>query len=348
MLVLTADHRRAAVREGLAPGVERRRPRHRTGSAVGPQRRASARLPTRRSDRRQRVRRPRSARRTSRTGPALTSRACSRTRSATRGPARRRVPWSYALAGRRGRRSRRHLVRASGRQACTGARARSGGRATVFDIVRALLARALPAAVTRAAASIEAHFDCEGFEHIDAAHRGGPGHDPRPAAPRRLRLRRRLARDARRTAPLVVVEPVEPPELFEWFAATRRRSGWRWSPLGRRRRGRRAAGAAREPGRVPPVRPRPRRRRRRGRVLRRARRRCPAGPATLALRTGRHAAARRRVSSRPAAGTSGRILAAARHAAHGPVPRATSRGSPAELARPVRGARSAPPPSSGT
>ena len=69
----------------------------------------------------------------------------------------------------------------------------------------------------------------------------------------------------------VVAEPLEPPELFEWFVATRDQLGMR----GDRARSP-TAGAdvlralARQRGRVPALRPRPHRRRCRGRVLRRA------------------------------------------------------------------------------
>ena len=54
----------------------------------------------------------------------------------------------------------------------------------------------------------------------------------------------------------VVVEPLEPPELFEWFADLRKDLGMTVVPLGPEAGTRRDAGAARQPGRVPAVRPR--------------------------------------------------------------------------------------------
>ena len=69
--------------------------------------------------------------------------------------------------------------------------------------------------------------------------------------------------------PAVVVEAVEPPELFEWFADVRRAIGMEVIPLGPDRGHRRDPGPPREPGGVPARRPRHRGRRHGGRVLRR-------------------------------------------------------------------------------
>jgi KDO2-lipid IV(A) lauroyltransferase len=73
-------------------------------------------------------------------------------------------------------------------------------------------------------ATIESHFECEGFEHVERAAADGRGtivalphlgnYD---FAGRWLALRG--------YPPLVVAEPVEPPELFNWFADTRRDLG---------------------------------------------------------------------------------------------------------------------------
>ena len=68
----------------------------------------------------------------------------------------------------------------------------------------------------------------------------------------------------------VVAEPVEPPELFEWFVETRRRLGMRVIALSPSAGGRGARARCRRTKRVPALRPRPHRRRCRGRVLRRA------------------------------------------------------------------------------
>jgi KDO2-lipid IV(A) lauroyltransferase len=73
-------------------------------------------------------------------------------------------------------------------------------------------------------ATVEAHFECEGFEHLEqAAERGNgtilalPHLGNYDYAGRWLTLQG--------FPPLVVAEPVEPPELFDWFAGTRRRLG---------------------------------------------------------------------------------------------------------------------------
>jgi phosphatidylinositol dimannoside acyltransferase len=74
------------------------------------------------------------------------------------------------------------------------------------------------------AETIEAHFECEGFEHIEAAGRAGLG--TIVALPHLGNYDYAGAWLATRGyPPLVVTEPVEPPELFQWFAETRRRLG---------------------------------------------------------------------------------------------------------------------------
>ncbi|HZP30623.1 MAG TPA: phosphatidylinositol mannoside acyltransferase [Acidimicrobiia bacterium] len=73
-------------------------------------------------------------------------------------------------------------------------------------------------------ASIDAHFDVEGFEHVERAACAGRGIIV--ALPHLGNYDYAGAWLARRGyPPLVVTEPVEPPELFDWFAATRRRLG---------------------------------------------------------------------------------------------------------------------------
>ena len=74
------------------------------------------------------------------------------------------------------------------------------------------------------AETIEAHFECEGFEHVEAAHRAGRG--TIIALPHLGNYDYAGAWLATRGyPPVVVAEPVEPPDLFNWFAETRRRLG---------------------------------------------------------------------------------------------------------------------------
>ena len=68
----------------------------------------------------------------------------------------------------------------------------------------------------------------------------------------------------------VIVERLEPPELFDWFVRLRNDLGMTVVPLGPGAGPRRAPGARRQRGRVPALRPGHPGRRRRGRVLRRA------------------------------------------------------------------------------
>ncbi len=69
---------------------------------------------------------------------------------------------------------------------------------------------------------------------------------------------------------LAVVERIEPPELLDWFARQRAALGMEVVALGPDVSTRVLRAFARQPGRMPAVRPRHRGRRRRGRVLRRA------------------------------------------------------------------------------
>lgn len=76
----------------------------------------------------------------------------------------------------------------------------------------------------QSAATIEAHFECEGFEHVEAAHRAGRG--TIVALPHLGNYDYAGAWLATRGyPPVVVAEPVEPPDLFNWFVETRRRLG---------------------------------------------------------------------------------------------------------------------------
>ncbi len=74
------------------------------------------------------------------------------------------------------------------------------------------------------AVSIEAHFECEGFEHVEAGAEAGNG--TIIALPHLGNYDYAGAWLATQGyPPLVVAEPVEPPELFTWFAETRRLLG---------------------------------------------------------------------------------------------------------------------------
>ena len=84
---------------------------------------------------------------------------------------------------------------------------------------------------TDARGSVESRGDVGRLRAHQRRTRARPGRHPRPAAPRWIRLRRRVAR-GRGLAPTVVVESVEPPQLFEWFAGVRRAIGMEVIPLG--------------------------------------------------------------------------------------------------------------------
>jgi KDO2-lipid IV(A) lauroyltransferase len=76
----------------------------------------------------------------------------------------------------------------------------------------------------QSAATIEAHFECEGFEHVEQASALGRG--TIIALPHLGNYDYAGAWLAQRGyPPVVVTEPVEPPELFDWFVATRRSVG---------------------------------------------------------------------------------------------------------------------------
>ena len=70
--------------------------------------------------------------------------------------------------------------------------------------------------------------------------------DPRAAAPRRVGVGRTVDDRPGATQMTVVVEPLDPPELFEWFADLRKDLGMHVVPLGPERRRRGAEGAARQ------------------------------------------------------------------------------------------------------
>lgn len=79
--------------------------------------------------------------------------------------------------------------------------------------------------------SLDRKFSHEGFEHVVAAIEAGTG--AVVALPHVGGFDFAGAwLAARGYAPLVVVEPVEPPELFEWFAGVRRELGMDVVPLG--------------------------------------------------------------------------------------------------------------------
>jgi KDO2-lipid IV(A) lauroyltransferase len=115
----------------------------------------------------------------------------------------------------------RHLVRAS------------GGRLHGADLDRAVTAvfdnygrywHELFRLSDRSPAEIEAHFECEGFEHLQrAADRGRGTILALPHLGNYDYAGAWLALQG--FQPLVVTEPVEPEELFHWFARTRHRLG---------------------------------------------------------------------------------------------------------------------------
>ena len=81
------------------------------------------------------------------------------------------------------------------------------------------------------AEEVDGGFSYDGFEHVDDALGRRARRDRRPAPPRRLGVGRSVA--GRPGAPVtVVVEPLEPPELFEWFASFRRSLGMTVVPIG--------------------------------------------------------------------------------------------------------------------
>jgi KDO2-lipid IV(A) lauroyltransferase len=78
---------------------------------------------------------------------------------------------------------------------------------------------------------LDAHFDIEGFEHVEAAHAAGRGAIlALPHVGNWDYAGAWLA--ARGYPPTVVVEAIDPPELFSWFRDTRRRLGMDVVPLG--------------------------------------------------------------------------------------------------------------------
>ena len=234
-----AAHRGAAVREGVAPGVQRASGRaHRPpglSTAAGRPARPRPRLASAARSRRRR-RRPRTPvaldlvttayrsaaaycprrapspwRRPDRQGPEPARRPrCPARAPDARSPATSAGP-GPTLSGRDARpRRRRHLRAAtpatgSSRSACRAL----GGRGRP------------PASASRA------------IDHIAEAQAAGQGAILALPAPRRLGVGRVLAHPGAWSSPVtVVVEPVEPPELFEWFVEFRRQLGMHVVPLG--------------------------------------------------------------------------------------------------------------------
>ena len=126
----------------------------------------------------------------------------------------------YCWPVKRGR-VERHLVRAS------------GGRLRGADLERSVRAvfdnygrywHELFRLQDQSPATVEAHFECEGFEHLEeAAERGRGAILALPHLGNYDYAGRWLTLQG--FPPLVVAEPVQPPELFDWFARTRRRLG---------------------------------------------------------------------------------------------------------------------------
>ena len=144
----------------------------------------------------------------------------------------------------------------------------------------------------------------------------------------------------------VVVEALDPPELFEWFADLRKDLGMTVVPTGPEGRPRGAEGASSQRDGVPAVRPRSRSHRCRGRVLRRAHH--PAGRPGDAVDPHRRTAAAGRLLLHAALQRSPRRGAPAGADACGAAACATtSAGSPRRWPE-NSSSSSAGPPSSGT
>ena len=237
---IRAARRRCA--RGGRPGAMEGRPDAPPSPVGAPQRAALSR-----------ARRARAGHRISRTAPART--------------AAQLVPGvgrHAARAGRSAGRRRRSLPRGSGgwRRAISAAspaatRARPAStRSSTRTAATGSRCFRLPAEVR--AGAVAPHFTIEGYEHVEAGLARGQGRDPRAAAPRRVGVGAARGWRAQGHRLLAVVERIEPPELLEWFAEQRAAIGHRGRAARSRRVARRAAGAARQPHRVPALRPRPR------------------------------------------------------------------------------------------
>jgi len=141
-----------------------------------------------------------------------------------RGLGRAAVP----LLGGRGRMVGRHAGRVAGRP-LSAAEERAAVRASVASYARYWMESLR---LTRLdAAKIEARFSIEGLEHIRAAREAGTG--AVLAIPHVGGWDVGGAWFVANGFPLaVVVEPLQPPELFEWFAGLRRSFGLKVIPLG--------------------------------------------------------------------------------------------------------------------
>ena len=160
-------------------------------------------------------------------------------------------------------------------------------------VLRPLLGRVVPpAAPTRRGARRRASAT-RATSTSSGGLRRRQGRDPRPAAPRRLGVGGVLAGRPGLDRVTAVVEPLEPPELFEWFADLPRALGHARRPARPDGRADGAAGAARQPHRVPAVRPRHRAATASRSTFFGERTTLPAGPATLGAAHRRAAAARR-------------------------------------------------------
>ena len=198
-----------------------------------------------------------------------------------------------------------------------------------FDSYGALLARAVPAARRRPRRRRSPRTSrSTGYEHIDAGLARGQRRDPRAAAPRRLGVRRRVAGARRATACSPSSSRSSRPSCFEWFAAQREALGLEVVPARSRRVGAPCSRALRANRIVCLLsRPRPRPATASRSSSSASARRCPAGPATLALRTGATLLPAA-VYFRPGRDHLARRAAAAPGRTRGPAPRRRRPGHP--------------------
>ncbi|MEW6152468.1 MAG: phosphatidylinositol mannoside acyltransferase [Actinomycetota bacterium] len=145
-------------------------------------------------------------------------------RPVARGLARAAVP----LLGRRGAMVARHAARVAGRS-LTPAEEKAAVRASVESYARYWMESLRLRRIDHA--RIDAQFSIEGLEHIEGAREAGTG--AVLAIPHVGGWDVGGAWFVAHGFPLaVVVEPVEPPELFEWFAGLRRSFGLKVIALG--------------------------------------------------------------------------------------------------------------------
>ena len=132
------------------------------------------------------------------------------------------------LLGQRGRMVARHAGRVAGRP-LTAAEEKAAVQASVASYARYWMESLRLRRLDRA--KIEARFSIEGLEHIQAARDAGTG--AVLAIPHVGGWDVGGAWFVANGFPLaVVVEPLQPPELFEWFAGLRRSFGLKVIPLG--------------------------------------------------------------------------------------------------------------------